>query len=250
MRKHFTIAFATATALCCLSSPLSAGEISLFVAASLREVMNELSDAYATAHPGVTFRKNYGASGTLAKQIENGAPADIFLSANTEWLEYLKRRQLVDEHSSAIFAYNVLVFVGKPELKAGSLADVARLDKIAIGSPMSVPAGAYALEALRKAGIDRQLAKKLVMARDVRECLMYADRGEVDGSFVYRTDAIHAAKNVRILFTVPQELYPRVTYPLALTAAGTKKGDAVAFLGLLRSETAKHVLKKHGFIVK
>jgi molybdate transport system substrate-binding protein len=248
MNRPVTTALVAMTLVLSISSTLFATEINLFAAASLREVLNELSDSYARKHPGVVFRKNYGASGTLAKQIENGAPADIFISANTEWLDYLKARKLTDEKRSDIFAYNVLVFAGKPALKVSRLQDVVMLEKIAIGSPKSVPAGEYAMAALRKAGLDRQLGNKLVMARDVRECLMYADRGEVDGAFVYKTDALQVAKRVKTFFEVPQEYYPRVTYPMTLTRQGVKKGDAAAFFAMLQSAEAKAVLGKHGFI--
>lgn len=129
------------------------------------------------------------------------------------------------------------------------LQDVGKLEKIAIGSPKSVPAGQYAMEALKKAGLDTQLEKKLVMAKDVRECLMYADRGEVDGAFVYKTD-VQMAKNVKILFIVPQDLYPRVTYPVALTLTGSTKAEAIAFYKFLQSNEAKKVLAKYGFAVK
>jgi molybdate transport system substrate-binding protein len=234
----------------CLVSPVAAGEINLSAAASLQEAISELADNYAKLHPGVTFIKNFGASGILAKQIENGAPADLFFSANIEWMDYVKERRLVDGGSISPFAYNTLVFVGREGIKAGSLSEVAKLERIAIGSPKSVPAGAYAQEALRNAGIEGQLDKKLVMARDVRECLLYAERGEVDGAFVYRTDALQAARNTRILFTVPQEFYPRVTCPVALTIAGAKKGEAAAFLGFLKTAEAKAVLAKRGFAVE
>jgi molybdate transport system substrate-binding protein len=237
----------TAGLILLAATPLCAATISVFAAASLKEVVNELSDSYAKKNPAVKFIKNYGASGQLAKQVEQGAPADIFISANTEWMEYLKARRVVDGKSIDTFAYNVLVFAGRPELKLGGIRGVVKLTRIAIGSPKSVPAGEYAMEAFRKAGIDKQLEKKLVMAKDVRECLIYADRGEVDGAFVYRTDAVQVAKNVKILFTVPQDLYPRVNYPLALTVSGAKKTDAAAFFAFLRTSEAKAVLTKHGF---
>jgi len=225
-------------------------DINLSVAASLREVVTELSDSFAKSHGGVTFRNNFGASGVLAKQIESGAPADVFFSANLEWMDYLKERKLLDENSISTFAHNVLVFVGKPESKVTRLEDVIKLEKIAIGSPKSVPAGEYAMQAFNKAGIAKELENKLVMARDVRECLLYADRGEVDGAFVYKTDAEEMAKNVKILFIVQQDLYPRVTYPMALTTGGSKKAEAIAFLKFLQSAEAKSVLAKHGFVVK
>lgn len=235
----------------CVLAPCASpgGELTLFAAASLKDALNELSDSYARTHPGVTFKKNYGASGALARQIENGAPADIFISANTEWMDYLKNKKLADEKSIGTLAYNVLVFAGRPELKIGRLQDLLKLGRIAIGSPKSVPAGEYAMEALKKAGMDKQLEKKLIMARDVRECLMYAERGEVDGAFVYRTDALQA-KQARILFVVPRELYPRVVYPMAITRSGAMKPETSAFHAMLQSAEAKAVLKKYGFMLR
>jgi molybdate transport system substrate-binding protein len=228
-----------------LATPALAGDINLSVAASLKDVINELSDIFAKKHPGVKFVKNYGASGALAKQIESGAPSDIFISANMEWMDYLKNKKLVDTASIGTFSYNTLVFAGAPG-KASSMQDLIKLERIAIGSPKSVPAGEYAMDAFRKGGIDKELEKKLVMAKDVRECLMYAERGEVDGAFVYKTDAL-LTKQAKILFTVPQELYPRVTYPMSLTIAGLKNQDAAAFFAYLHGDEAKAVLTKHGF---
>jgi molybdate transport system substrate-binding protein len=231
-----------------LAAPAFAGEVSLSVAASLKEVINELSDGFAKTHPGVKFLRNYGASGQLAKQIESGAPSDIFISANLEWMDYLKNKKLVDNASIGTFTYNTLVFAGAPG-KASSMQDLLKLDRIAIGSPKSVPAGEYAMEAIKRAGLDKQLAKKLIMARDVRECLMYTERGEVDGGFVYRTDALQS-KQAKILFTVPQELYPRVIYPMSMTVAGAKNKDAVSFFHYLHGAVAKAVLARYGFAAR
>jgi len=235
----------TVVCLFLLAAAAQAADINLAVAVSLKEVVNELSDSFAKKHPGVRFLKNYGGSGQLAKQIESGAPADIFISANLEWMDYLKGKQLVDRASVGTFAYNQLVFAGTPG-KAVSLKDLVRLQRIAVGSPKSVPAGAYALEALEKAGLAKQLTKKLVMAKDVRECLVYAERGEADGAFVYKTDALQARKS-KVLFSIPQELYPRVTYPAALTNSGARNRDAAAFFSYLKSGEAKAVLARYGF---
>jgi molybdate transport system substrate-binding protein len=246
--KNVIKALTTLSCLFLLAAPVLAGDVNLFIAASLKEVVNELSDSFARKNPGVKFVKNYGASGALVKQIENGAPSDVFISANLEWMDYLKNKNLADVSSIGTFTYNTLVFAGAPG-KASSMQDLIRLERIAIGSPKSVPAGEYASEAIKKAGLDKQLEKKLVMAKDVRECLMYAERGEVDGAFVYKTDAL-LARQVKILFTVPQELYPRVTYPMALTVAGAKNRDAAAFFAYLHSDEAKTVLAKYGFAVR
>ena len=227
-----------------------AGDINLSAAASMKDALSELADTFAKNNPGLKFLNNFGASGAVAKQIENGAPADMFFSANLEWMDYLKEKKMLDDKSIRTFAFNVLVFVGKPDLKVKTIQDVVTLDKIAIGSPASVPAGEYAIAAFKKAGVDKQMENKLVMGKDVRECLMYADRGEVAGAFVYKTDAELMAKNVTVLFTVPQNLYPRVTYPMGLTASGSKKAEAVAFYKFLQSHEAEKVLVKYGFVVK
>lgn len=226
-----------------------AGEVNLSIAASLKDVMNELADSFSGQNADIKFLKNYGGSGTLAKQIENGAPADIFISANIEWMDYLQSKKLISAPSIGIFAYNTLVFAGMTDKKVSGPQDLHKLEKIAVGSPKSVPAGQYAMEALKKAGVEKQLEKKLVMAKDVRECLMYAERGEVDGAFVYKTDAI-LAKQARILFAVPEDLYPRVIYPMGLTGSGSKRKEAEAFYRYLQSGEAKAVLSKYGFSLK
>lgn len=230
-------------------TPSVAGDINLSIAASLKEVINDLSDGFAKKNPGVRILKNFGGSGALAKQIESGAPADIFISANLEWMAYLKNRSLIDPPSIGTFAFNTLVFAGNPAMKVEGMQDLARLERIAIGSPKSVPAGEYATEAIRNAGMEKQLEKKLVMARDVRECLMYAERGEVDGAFVYKTDLLQA-KQARILFVVPQKLYARVAYPMGLSISGARNREAATFYRYLQSEDAKAILARYGFSLR
>jgi molybdate transport system substrate-binding protein len=184
----------------------------------------------------------------LAKQIENGIPADIFVSANAEWLDYLKNKKVVEAQGATVVAKNVLVFAGSNSAIAKSLADLTALERVAIGSPKNVPAGEYAVQALKSAGIFAAVEKKLVQAKDVREALLYAERGEVDGAFVYLTDAL-LSKKARILFVVPAELYPEVTYPMGLTAAGAKNPAAEDFYKYLQSNKAREILKKYGFVL-
>lgn len=236
-------------AMLSMSVTANAGELNLSVAASLKEVINELTASYTAKHPGIVFVKNFGGSGVLAGQIENGAPADLFIAANTEWVDYLKERKFIDGSTQQTFTYNALVFAGTTSKKVSSMGDLSKLEKIALGSPKSVPAGEYAMAALTKAGIAAKLANKFIMAKDVRECLMYAELGEVDGAFVYRTDALQA-KKAKVLFVVPQELYPRVVYPAALTLKGAQNDEAKAFLVYLQGNEAKSVLKKFGFALK
>jgi molybdate transport system substrate-binding protein len=226
-----------------------AGQLNVSAAASLKEAINEMADKYSAAHAGTTIVKNFGASGALAGQIEQGAPADIFISASTEWIDYLSNKKLLDAASRKDFAYNALVFAGATTKKVSGMNDLTRLDRIAIGSPKSVPAGNYAMESIKNSGLDQKLAAKLVMAKDVWECLTYAEMGEVDGSFIYRTDALQA-KKAKILFVVHEKLHTRVVYPMALTVSGATNADAKAFFAWIQGGEAKSILKKYGFILK
>ncbi|MEI6846440.1 MAG: molybdate ABC transporter substrate-binding protein [Chlorobiaceae bacterium] len=226
-----------------------AEELNLSVAASLKEVIKELSTNYTKKHPGTVLLNNFGSSGTLAGQIENGIPADLFIAANTEWMDYLNDKKLVVGTSKKTFAYNSLVFAGTSSKKVSSIKDLPKLEKIAIGNPKSVPAGEYAITAMKKSGVLTKLTGKLVMAKDVRECLMYAELGEVDGAFIYKTDALLAQK-AKLLFVVPQELYPRVIYQIALTAKAAKNNEAKTFFAYLQGNEAKSILTKFGFSLK
>ncbi|MBJ6723633.1 molybdate ABC transporter substrate-binding protein [Geomesophilobacter sediminis] len=229
-----------------LAAPALAGEINVSAAASLKEALTEIANIYMKRTSDVKVVCNFGASGLLAQQVLNGAPTDIFISANLEWIEFLKAKGVLEPRSIRPFTFNALVFVAEPSKKVGSLEDLLKLQKIAIGSPKSVPAGAYAMDVLKKAGLDQKLGKRLVLAKDVRECLAYAERGEVDGAFVYRSDALQAQK-VAIAFTVPRGNGPRIIYPGAMTETGSKKQEALAFYRFLQSGPAKAVLAKYGF---
>lgn len=249
MKQLFGTLSVAICALMMTASTALAGQINLSAAASMKDALNEITAAYEAAHPGATFRKNYAASGALAGQIEQGAPADVYISANVKWMKYLEEKKLVELSSVRTFALNELVFAGATAKKVTGMNDLLKLGKIGIGSPKSVPAGEYAMQAIVKSRLEPKLTGKLIMAKDVRECLMYAELGEVDGSFVYRTDALLARK-ARILFVVPGKLYAQIIYPMALTVSGAKNADAKSFYAWLKNNEAKTILKKYGFAVK
>jgi molybdate transport system substrate-binding protein len=232
-----------------LMSPAIAAEIRLSVAASMTDAVKEIVATYEKKTEDVTLLPNFASSGSLAKQIAQGAPADIYISANPKWMNYLVEKSLIPAEQVQTFAYNSLVLVGKKGLAVASLDDVVKLERIAIGSPKSVPAGQYAEQALKAAGLYDQLQNKLILAKDVRQALMYADRGETDGAFVYKTDAL-LAKEAAILLEVPQNLYNKVTYPIALTLQGLEKPEAAAFLAYLKTDEASVILEKYGFVVR
>lgn len=247
MRKMF---YAVVLLICALAAaPAQAGDVSISAAASLKDAMQEIIAGYKKIQPETNVLINLGASGALAKQIAQGAPTDIFISANDKWLDFIINEGKVDMKDKGVFAYNRLVFAGKKGLAVKSLADLKSLQRIAIGTPASVPAGEYAEQAMRAAGIydDLQKDKKLVMAQDVRQALIYADRGEVDGAFVYQTDAL-LAKGAGILFVVPDDLYDRVAYPMAITISGEAKPEAQALYRYLVGPEAQEILKKFGFV--
>lgn len=232
------------------SQPALGERVGIFAAASLHDVMDELTAAFDGQHPGAEFFRNHAASGTLARQIAAGAPADIYLSANPRWLDFLMEKDRIAEGRVATLARNDLVFIGREALEIGQLEDLLQLERIALGSPASAPAGEYAVQALEAAGLYGTLEEqsRLVVARDVRQALIYADRGEVDGAFVYRTDARMARRAV-IHFAVPDTLYPEVLYPMALTAQGAKNKTAAEFFRFLQSEKARQILRSYGFLV-
>ena len=227
---------------------VQAQTISLSVAASMTDAFSEIKKGFSTLYPGAEFQLNFGSSGSLAKQIEQGAPADIYVSANVKWMKYLVEKQMIEADTEHVFAYNKLVFIGEKKATDISLQSLVKLERIALGSPQSVPAGQYAKQAMEAAGIYATLVqdKKLILAKDVRQALLYADRGEVDGAFVYNTDAL-LATNAKILFTVPDSSYDRVSYPMGLTIAGAKNELAKAFYAYLGSPESVIILNKYGF---
>ncbi len=222
--------------------------VHLSAAASMTDAFKEMIADFSRNHAEATFLSNFASSGSLAKQIEQGAPTDIFVSANPKWMQYLLEKQLIAPDTVRIFAYNQLVFVGIKRSAELSMAGLTGLDRIALGTPQSVPAGQYARQAMEHVGIyaPLQQARKLVMAKDVRQALIYADRGEVDGAFVYKTDAL-LAKNAEILFVVPEDHYDRVSYPIALTAKGGENYLAGAFYEYIQSLEATAILARYGF---
>lgn len=226
----------------------AAEDIKISVPASMTDALKEIAAQFGTTGKHAPIIPNFGSSGTLAKQIVEGAPADLFISANQKWMTYLRDEKKIDLPSEKILATNVLVFIGAKNPSVSKLADIVRLKQVAIGSPKSTPAGEYAVQAMEKAGIYKQMeeGQKLVMAKDVRQSLAYVERGETEGAFVYRTDALLASQAV-ILFEVPQELYEKVTYPIALTVEGAANPEAKAFYAYLTGPEAMKIFLKYGF---
>jgi molybdate transport system substrate-binding protein len=230
-----------------LEAPLQAADLRISVAASMTDVFKDLIEDFSREQPNIKVLPNFGSSGGLAKQIYQGAPADLYVSANITWMQYLIDSQKIDSESLNTLAHNSLVLVGMNANSIKNLSEISEMKRIGIGSPGSVPAGQYARQALAELGLYDSLlqAGKLVMAKDVRQALIYADRGETTASFVYKTDAL-LARNAVILFEVPQHLYSRISYRMALTKTGAAKKEARIFYEFVAATAAKTVVK-YGF---
>jgi molybdate transport system substrate-binding protein len=249
--RTLSVALVVATALLAVAPPAHAQEMILSVAISLREATEELGRGFMAAHPGVTLRYNFGASGDLQKQIESGAPVDVFLSAAQRQMDELEKQNLIVASSRRAFARNLLVVI-KP---ADSRVDIAkpadlleaRVKRIVIGSPKTVPAGQYAEESLRALGLWDRLQPKLVFSENVRQALDYVARGEVDAGFVYTTDAASRTQGVKEAFRPPDDSYRPVIYPGAVVAASKQAMLAQAFLDRLGGAEGRAVLSRFGF---
>ena len=233
------------------SADVGAQEVTLSVAVSLKDAVEELGRAFMAARPGVTLRYNFGASGDLQKQIEAGAPIDVFLSAAQRQMDELERQKLIVSASRRAFARNVLTVI-KPDdsrIDIAKPADLleARVSRIVIGSPKTVPAGQYAEESLRALGLWDRLQPKLVFTENVRQALDYVARGEVDAGFVYTTDAATLTQGVKEAFRPPEDSYRPVVYPGAVVAAAKQPALGQAFLDLLGSAQGRTVLSRFGF---
>ncbi len=231
---------------------LPAGESpKVFAAASLTRAVTELAKVYA-AKTGVKIALSFASSSTLAKQIDNGAPADLFISADARWMDYLVERRQIDTVSRIDLLGNALVLIapvgkGFPfKVEPDFPAEKAFSGRLAVGDPSNVPVGIYAKEVFTKLGWWPWLEKRLAPAADVRAALRLVETGEVDAGVVYATDATSSAK-VEIIATITADLHPPVRYPFAATAhAGA---EARAFLAFLTGPEAKPVYERLGFTV-
>jgi molybdate transport system substrate-binding protein len=222
----------------------------VFGAASLTDVLDELGAAF-TAQSQVQVKSSLAASSALAKQIEAGAPADVFFSADLEWMDYLQQRNLLRPGSRHDVVLNRLVLIAPADSKVSlkiapgfGLLKALGDGKLATGDPDSVPVGKYAHTALEKLGVWDSVSSRIVRAENVRSALAFVARGEAPLGIVYRTDAL-AEKRVRIVDVFPEDTHPPVTYPIALTKGASPA--AQRFEDFVTSAAAKPIFLKYGF---
>jgi molybdate transport system substrate-binding protein len=238
------------------SSPAAAQEtkkpeLLVFAAASLTNVLGELSPAFEK-EAGVAVKLSFAASSALARQIESGAAADVFVSADQEWMDYLQTRNLLDNASRRDLVGNHLVLIApadsKVNLKIGSnfpLLAALGDGRLSTGDPDTVPVGKYARAALTSLGVWESIEPKLVRAENVRSAMMFVSRGEAPLGIVYSSDALVDSK-VRVIDTFPDGTHAPITYPAAATKAAQR--DAAAYLTYLSGVSASATWKKFGFV--
>lgn len=227
------------------------GELLVFAAISLREPLLEMIAAFSERYPRIEVRLHAGASGLLARQVERGAPADLFLSAAPVEIDRLDAAGLLQRGSRVVFGGNRLVIAvargTEPPASFGQLAD-PRFDRIAIGNPRTVPAGRYADETLRSAGLYDALADRLVPAENARQVLDYVVRGETTAGLVYRTDARLADGKIALGPEAPANAHAPILYEAAIPIDTGADDIARPFLDFLISARGQAVLSRFGFL--
>jgi molybdate transport system substrate-binding protein len=220
-------------------------------AASLKDVMQEVNTLYQQSQPGVNISYNFGASGALQQQIEQGAPADIFISAGKRQMDALEQKGLLVPGTRSNLANNRLVLVVPKNSTSitsfNTLAD-PKVKRISIGEPRSVPAGQYAQQVLQKLKLWDKLKPKLVFANNVRQVLATVESGNADAGLVYATDA-KISKQVKVAVTADDKYHSPIVYPMAVLKRSKNVDSAKEFVQFLSSEQAKAVLGKYGFVV-
>jgi len=226
-----------------------ADELLISAASSLTDAMKAIGAEYEK-QTGDKLIFNFGGSSLLARQIEEGVPADVFLSADEAQMDRLERAGRLERGTRSDFLTNALVIVGRQDsrLQINSVADLAssNVSRIAIADPQSVPAGIYARQLLANAGIWEQVHDKIVPAENVRAALAVVEAGNADLGIVYTTDAA-ASGATRVLFNVSAEISPKITYPVAMMANSAHAGAAKRFLAFLKSSEAAQIFQRAGF---
>ncbi|WP_169081433.1 molybdate ABC transporter substrate-binding protein [Paenibacillus sp. PL91] len=232
--------------------PAEKVELTISAAASLTDALTEIQKAFEAQNATIKLSFNFGASGALQQQIEQGAPADLFLSAAVKNMAELVDKQLIAPNQQINLLKNELVVVVPKDAKIPieNVTDLtkAEVKTIAIGIPESVPAGIYAKEALTNTKLWDTLQGKSVQAKDVRQVLQYVETGNADAGFVYKTDAL-ATEKVEVAFAVDAATYKTIQYPIGIVKATKHAKEAEEFYTYLQSQEALDVFVKYGFSV-
>ncbi|HEY9278985.1 MAG TPA: molybdate ABC transporter substrate-binding protein [Eoetvoesiella sp.] len=227
----------------------AAGEVLVSAASSLTNAFKAVAEQFQSAHPGSRILLNFGASDVVLQQIINGAPVDVFASADQTSMDKAVAAKAVQASTRVDFAQNEVVMIvpGDSELGIRSLSDLNKVQvkRIALGNPASVPVGRYTEASLKQAGAWRGLQDKLILAQNVRQALDYVTRGEVDAGFVFATDAAIMPAKVKVVQRLASPT--PVLYPIALASQEVTKPETRQFLAFILSPEGQAILAKYGF---
>jgi len=224
-------------------------ELTISVAASVQDAMKDVQAAYAEEVPNVTITYNFGSSGSLAQQIAQGAPTDVFLSASQKWMDDLEEKgEIVADSRQDLLQNAMVLIVPQDQTGIADFKDVetAAVTKVAIGEPESVPAGRYAKEVLTSLNLFESIQPKLVFGKDVRQVLAYVATGNVDAGLVYATDA-QVSDQVKVIATAPADTHSPIVYPVAVVQDSDEAAAAQAFVDFLTSDAAAAIFQGYGF---
>jgi molybdate transport system substrate-binding protein len=248
--KRLIGAILTCAALACLQTAGLAAKVTVFAAASLTDSLQEIASAYEK-QSGDRIVFNFAASGVLARQIDEGAPADLFFSADEARADALETNGLlVKATRTNLLANSLVVITAADSATVRSPGDLtnAAVQRVALGDPKTVPAGTYGKAYLEKSGLWPGIEPKVVPCENVRAVLAAVESGNVDAGLVYKTDAA-SSKKVRVVFEVPAGDGPKITYPAALVKDAPQPEAAKKFLNYLAGNEAGAVFIRHGFVV-
>lgn len=234
------------------TGPMQNTTITVSTAASLTEAFTAIEKEFETESPDIDVVFNFAASGTLRSQIEGGAPIDVFASAAQDQMDILASKGLIYSDTREDFVENSIVLIVPKgnELGITGMEDLRRSDvrNIAIGNPETVPAGKYARESLASAGIWDNVSGKMLMGENVKQVLVYVERGEADAGFVFSTDASSARQGtIEVIASVP--VSTPVTYPIALVSSTTQPEESQKFIDFVTGENGRAILQQHGFSI-
>lgn len=225
-------------------------ELSISAAASLTEALTEMKNVFETEHDDISINLNFGSSRKLATQIEQGAPADVFLSASEEDMDRMNEKELIVDSSIVDFTENSIVLVANKSIQNPATSfeqlDSFRFDHLSIGESDSVPAGKYAKEVLEHLHLWMPLQKRLVMGSDVRQVLTHVEMGNAEYGIVYSTDAFVSDKVIVVAEADPS-WHSQIIYPGAIVKDSKLHAEAQDFLDFLTGEEGREILKKYGF---
>ncbi len=230
-------------------TPANPVTLTISAAGSLTNVLEEVKGVYETENPQVSITYNFGASGSLAQQILQGAPSDVFLSASEKWMDELENQgQLRADSRRNLLQNELVLIVLKDRTGVSGFEDLAAADvtNVAMGEPESVPAGQYAKETLTSLQIFTAIEPKLVLGKNVQQLLSYVETGNAEAGLVFATDA-QGSEQVRVVATAPPETHSPIVYPVAVVQDSTEAEAAHAFVNFLSSEQAIAIFQAYGF---